>query len=104
MRRIRGKDTAPELLVRRLVARMGYVYQSNRADLPGKPDLVFVRRKRAIFVHGCFWHLHGPCPDSRIPKSRRAYWTNKLSANKRRDARNARQLRAMGWRIMTVWD
>lgn len=104
MRRIKSENTKPELVVRRLVYRLGYRYRLHRRDLPGKPDLVFPSQRRVIFVHGCFWHQHGPCSDSRIPKSRRSYWVPKLRANKRRDVRNYRRLRRLNWSYLVVWE
>ena len=87
MRRIRSKDMKPELLVRHLVYSLGYRYRLHRKDLPGKPDLVFGPRRKVIFVHGCFWHLHPDpeCVDSRVPKSNTAYWKPKLERNVERD-------------------
>lgn len=102
MQAVRGKDTAPEWTVRRLLHRLGYRYRLHRKNLPGKPDLVFPARKNAIFVHGCFWHAHG-CRYGRAPKSRLDYWLPKLDENKRRDAENVRQLEALGWKVLTVW-
>ena len=103
MRRVKGKDTAPELVVRRLVWRLGARYRLHRADLPGKPDLVLPGRRLVIFVHGCFWHGHG-CGRCRIPATRRRYWLAKIERNRRRDRRCARQLRRLGWRVLTVWE
>src|SRR6266571_5460855 len=102
MAAVRSKDTAPELLVRRLVHRLGYRFRLHGRKLPGKPDLVFAGRKRVIFVHGCFWHGHG-CAKGRLPKSRLTYWAPKIEANQERDARNVRELRAAGWRALEVW-
>jgi DNA mismatch endonuclease (patch repair protein) len=106
MRRVRGKDTVPELTVRRLVHRMGYRFRLHRKDLPGKPDLVFPRLRGAIFVHGCFWHRHPDldCPLARLPKSRLAFWAPKLAANRLRDIRNQAALSEAGWRILVVWE
>lgn len=105
MRRIRSKDTAPELLVRRLVWSLGYRYRLHRKDLPGKPDLVFGTRKKVIFVHGCFWHQHpAGCSDSRLPKSRLGYWLPKLQRNCERDAKAVAALEAAGWQVLIIWD
>jgi DNA mismatch endonuclease (patch repair protein) len=104
MRRVRSKDTKPELLVRRLVHRMGYRYRLHLGDLPGHPDLVFPKRGKIIFVHGCFWHRHGRCKYTRWPKSKLAFWKPKLTANHRRDKANERALRSKGWRVMVVWE
>ena len=104
MSRVKGKDTMPELVVRRLVSRLGFRYRLHAAHLPGKPDLVFARRKCAIFVHGCFWHRHAGCPLCRLPKSRLEFWKAKLEGNRKRDARNQRRLRKEGWRLMVIWE
>ncbi|WP_374510888.1 very short patch repair endonuclease [Niveibacterium sp.] len=103
MRAIRSSDTKPELLVRRLAHRCGYRFRLHRKDLPGKPDLVFPGRKAVVFVHGCFWHMHG-CPSVRVPKSNADYWQPKLTRNRERDAANVAALTQMGWRVLTVWD
>jgi DNA mismatch endonuclease (patch repair protein) len=106
MRRIRSKGMKPELQVRRLLHGMGYRYRLHRRNLPGHPDIIFPRRKKAIFVHGCFWHQHGDpaCRITRIPKSRLDYWAPKLNRNKERDAANIKLLRNMGWRVFVVWE
>jgi DNA mismatch endonuclease (patch repair protein) len=101
---IRNRDTKPELLVRRLVHRSGYRYRLHRTDLPGKPDLVFPRQKKVIFVHGCFWHRHPKCGLARLPKSRLSFWLPKLTENRRRDLKNLRTLRKMGWAVSIVWE
>jgi len=104
MSRVRAKDTRPELAVRRLVYRMGYRYRLHRRDLPGIPDLVFVARRRVIFVHGCFWHRHRGCASSRTPKSRVDFWVRKLDGNRRRDLGNLRTLKTLGWSALVVWE
>jgi DNA mismatch endonuclease (patch repair protein) len=104
MSRVRSKDTRPEMIVRRMLHKAGYRYRLHVADLPGKPDLVFVGRKKVIFIHGCFWHMHESCAMARIPKSRVEFWTTKLSANRDRDARNAAELRQAGWEVLTIWE
>ena len=104
MSRIRSKDTVPELVVRRLVHGMGYRYRLHAKDLPGRPDLVFRPRRKAIFVHGCFWHRHEGCSRSRIPTTRSDFWRTKLNGNARRDQRNEVALDEMGWRILVVWE
>jgi len=96
------RDTGAEKAVRSIVHRLGYRYSLRRTDLPGKPDLVFVSRKKIIFVHGCFWHGHS-YRYGRLPKSRLDYWRPKLAANKKRDRIRVRQLRASGWSVLTVW-
>src|SRR5687768_16524426 len=86
MRRIRSRNMKPELIVRSVAHRLGYRFRLHRKDLPGKPDLVFVSRRKVIFVHGCFWHQHAGCIDSRLPKTNAAYWHPKLMRNVERDA------------------
>ena len=106
MARVRGRDTKPELRVRRLVHGLGYRFRLYRRDLPGTPDLVLPGRRAVIFVHGCFWHRH-PDPDcwrARLPKSRPEFWIPKLEANVVRDASARTALAALGWRVLTVWD
>jgi len=96
------KDTGPELTVRRALFERGYRYRLHRKDLPGSPDIVFPSRKKAVFVHGCFWHGHG-CQKGRAPKSRTEYWGPKIEANRLRDERNIRQLTDMGWDTLVIW-
>ena len=103
MRRVRSKDTQPELAVRRLVFGLGYRYRLHRKTLPGKPDLAFIGRKKAIFVHGCFWHGHD-CKNGRMPKTNRDYWVPKIARNKERDAEALAALEAMGWQTLTIWE
>lgn len=102
MSRVGGRNTTPELLVRRMLHALGYRFRLHAKELPGRPDIVLRPRKLAIFVHGCFWHAHR-CPKGRLPKSNADYWTEKRLANKARDWRNVRQLRALGWRILVIW-
>ncbi len=104
MSRIRGKNTRPELIVRKLVYAAGYRYRLHVRKLPGSPDLVFAGRKKVIFVHGCFWHLHDNCKGSRIPKTRVEFWREKLHGNKLRDERTAETLRLAGWDVLVVWE
>ncbi|MEM8872938.1 MAG: DNA mismatch endonuclease Vsr [Planctomycetota bacterium] len=101
---VRGKDTKPEMVVRRLIHRMGFRYRLHRRDLPGKPDLVFPSRRKVVFVHGCFWHRHACPAGRRTPKSRREFWLNKLESNRRRDQRNRRRLNRLGWSAMVIWE
>lgn len=101
---VRSIDTKPEMLVRRLLHRMGYRYRLHRRDLPGTPDLAFTSRRAVIFVHGCFWHRHAGCSLARLPKSRTEFWTSKLEGNRERDARKIDALEALGWRVLTVWE
>lgn len=103
MSRIRGKDTKPEMLVRRALHAAGLRYRLHVRDLPGRPDLVFPGRRGVIFVHGCFWHGHD-CPLFRLPATRPEFWAGKVAANQARDAAAVARLRADGWRVMTVWE
>lgn len=103
MRRITGKNTSPELAVRRILFNLGYRYRLHRSDLPGKPDIVFAGRRKLIFVHGCFWHAHS-CPMAHQPKTNKAYWSPKLKRNQERDARHLETLQAAGWDVLTVWE
>jgi DNA mismatch endonuclease, patch repair protein len=104
MRRIRSGDTAPEKVLRQLLHRLGYRFRLHRKDLPGNPDLVFPARRKVIFVHGCFWHLHQECREGRIPQSRREYWEPKLLRNRERDARAIAELTRSGWLVFVVWE
>lgn len=106
MARVRGKNTGPELTVRRLVHALGYRFRLHRRGLPGTPDLVFPSRRKAIFVHGCFWHRHPDpeCKLARMPKSRQEFWKPKLEANRARDLEKEAALRALGWETMTMWE
>ena len=103
MARIRGRDTAPELAVRRIAHRMGLRFRLHRKDLPGRSDLVFPKHRLAVFVHGCFWHRHQGCRYASTPKSRVAFWTEKFAANVVRDARQEAALRTLGWRVLVIW-
>ncbi|NMG27973.1 DNA mismatch endonuclease Vsr [Aromatoleum evansii] len=101
---IRGKNTAPELAVRRALFAAGLRFRLHRKDLPGKPDIVLPARKVAIFVHGCFWHQHAGCPYAKMPTSNREFWAKKLLANVERDQKAVHELRMAGWRVLTVWE
>lgn len=103
MSRVRSKNSQPELIVRKLVSTMGYTYRGNAKDLPGSPDIVFRRQRKAIFVHGCFWHQHTNCSRSRMPKTRSHFWRSKLDGNRKRDRRTRSALKRMGWRTLTIW-
>lgn len=103
MRRVKSKDTAPEMLVRRLVYSLGYRYRLHRKDLPGKPDLAFIAKKKAIFVHGCFWHAHG-CKRSKLPETRKEYWAAKIDRNQKRDEKNRELLTKLGWMVLSLWE
>ena len=102
MSRVRDRDTLPEMIVRRMLHRLGYRFRLHRKDLPGKPDLVFVARRKVVFVHGCYWHGHG-CRIGKPAKSNVEFWAAKMEANRARDARNEAALRAMGWDVLVVW-
>ena len=104
MRRVRGKDTRPEMAVRRMVHRLGFRYRLHRGDLPGKPDLAFPGRRKVIFVHGCYWHGHSCRAGRNRPSSNTKYWIAKLDRNKARDAANRRRLRRLGWGVLAVWE
>ncbi|WP_283206506.1 very short patch repair endonuclease [Methylobacterium organophilum] len=103
MSRIRGRDTKPEMLIRRGLHRLGFRFRLQQRDLPGKPDLVLPRYRTGIFVHGCFWHDHG-CSLCKRPKTRPEFWEAKLTANRARDQRVRQALLGTGWRVLTVWE
>jgi len=104
MRRVRAKNTQPELRVRRLLHGLGYRYRLHRRDLPGTPDIVFPGRRKVIFVHGCFWHGHS-CPNGeRTPRSNQRYWDPKLARNRTRDAEAQCDLQRLGWSVLIVWE
>ena len=103
MCRITGKDTEPEMAVRRLLHALGFRFRLHRKDLPGKPDIVLPKFKTAILVHGCFWHGHGCSPKNRRPKSNTDYWNPKIDRNIRRDAENLKKLNSLGWKAVVVW-
>jgi DNA mismatch endonuclease (patch repair protein) len=104
MAAIRNKNTKPEIVVRKVLSGMGIRYRLHRSDLPGKPDIVMPGRKTAVFVHGCFFHLH-KCRYGRVvPATNAQFWQTKRSGNAARDKRNARQLRKLGWNVLTVWE
>jgi DNA mismatch endonuclease, patch repair protein len=101
MSRIRSKDTKPELIVRKYLYSRGYRYRKNCRRLPGTPDIVMRKYGVVIFIHGCFWHGHS---DSHLPQTNTEFWRTKIERNKARDAENREALKAMGWRVMTVWE
>jgi len=104
MSQIRSKDTSPEIVVRSIVHRMGYRYALHRSDLPGHPDIVLVRHKKIIFVHGCFWHMHH-CRYGKVkPATNKKFWQDKRQGNVERDKRNLKKLRNEGWKILVVWE
>jgi DNA mismatch endonuclease, patch repair protein len=102
MSRVKSRDTMPERIVRSMLHAMGYRYRLQRKDLPGKPDIVFGPRKKAVFIHGCFWHGHR-CPKGRPPKSNEKFWRAKIETNRARDRRSIRKLKALGWEVLTIW-
>ena|SRR5689334_6294722 len=102
MRSIRNRNTAPELLVRKIVYALGYRYRLHDSTVIGRPDLVFHSRRKVIFVNGCFWHVHSNCPGSHIPKSN--FWKSKLKANVARDARVLTELKRSGWKTLVIWE
>jgi DNA mismatch endonuclease (patch repair protein) len=104
MRQVHSKGTKTEMVVRRTVHSMGYRYKLHSSELPGNPDLVFGRRNKVIFVHGCFWHQHTCRRGSRTPSSRRDYWMPKLERNKKRDIENQRRLHELGWDVLVIWE
>jgi DNA mismatch endonuclease (patch repair protein) len=105
MRAIKSKDTKPELAVRKALRAAGLTgYRLHRKDLPGRPDIAFIGRKKAIFVHGCFWHGHDCLEGNRRPQSQRDYWLPKISGNQQRDARHHARLLDSGWDVLTVWE
>lgn len=106
MRGVVSKNTKPEMLVRHLLHRLGYRYTLHARGLPGKPDIVFSRRRKAIFIHGCFWHQH-PATDCRIsrrPTSNTEFWNAKLDRNIERDRASLQGLQRLGWTILTLWE
>jgi DNA mismatch endonuclease (patch repair protein) len=101
---IRGRDTRPEMAVRRALFSAGLRYRLHRRDLPGAPDVALGGRKVAIFVHGCFWHRHKGCRYAKLPATRPEFWKAKLEGNAERDERSIEALKAMGWRVLIVWE
>ena len=104
MRRVRGRDTTPEMKVRGALTRLGARYRLHRKDLPGKPDIVMPGRRLALFVHGCFWHGHDCARGARVPKQNRDYWVAKVARNVARDANTRAALTAAGWRVEVLWE
>ena len=104
MRAVKSRDTAPELLVRKLARELAPGYRLCRADLPGKPDIAYGKRKLAIFVHGCFWHGHDCVRGARMPKTNRPYWQDKIARNRARDAEHLVTLQSLGWRALTIYE
>lgn len=104
MSQVKGKDTEPEMIVRKFLHANGFRYRLHVKDLAGKPDLVFPKYNTVIFVHGCFWHLHEGCKYSEIPKTRTEFWKKKLYKNKKRDKKNIKKLEEMGWNVIVIWE
>lgn len=104
MRRVRGRDTRPELNVRRIVRQLGYKFKTYQRFLPARPDLVFPSLHKVIFVHGCFWHRHYRCPKTSMPKTRVRFWSEKFERNKQRDRIKLQRLRRQGWKALILWE
>lgn len=104
MSAVRGRDTKPEMIVRRLLHSMNYRYRLHRKDLPGSPDITFGTRRKAIFVHGCFWHRHPGCSRATSPKTRSEFWAQKFDRNVERDLQAEQRLGHLGWRSLVVWE
>jgi len=103
MAAIRGKNTKPELTVRRFLHALGFRFRLHSTSLPGRPDIVLPKHRTAVFVHGCFWHHHANCRLATTPASNRRFWREKLMGNRRRDRRKAEALRTAGWKVLTIW-
>lgn len=104
MARVRGKDTSPEMFVRRLLHAAGYRFRLHDSKLPGRPDMVLKRFHAVIFVHGCYWHRHPRCPRASMPGTRVAFWKAKFAKTVKRDRQNVGKLKKLGWRVITVWE
>lgn len=104
MSKIRGKDTKPEIIVRRYLFSKGLRNRLHVRKLPGSPDIVLPKFKAVIFIDGCFWHGHENCPIYKLPKSNSVYWSSKIGKNKERDARNTLLLGNLGWKVLRVWE
>ena len=105
MRRVKSKNTSPEMAIRRLLHEIGVVgYRLHRRDVPGNPDVAWLNKKAAVFVHGCFWHGHDCARGSRKPKTNQLYWRSKLARNVQRDSRQRGALRKEGWSVLTIWE
>lgn len=104
MSAVRGRNTKPEMVVRRLLHSMNYRYRLHRKDLPGSPDIVFGKKRKAIFVHGCFWHRHPGCSKATSPRTRAEFWSEKFERNVERDRQAESRLADMGWRSLVVWE
>ncbi|KAA6318470.1 Very short patch repair protein [termite gut metagenome] len=104
MSKVSGKDTKPEILVRKYLFSKGFRYRKNVNDLSGKADIVLPKYRTIIFIHGCFWHGHENCEAAKLPTSNIEYWTKKVSSNMKRDSQNIQSLNALGWNIIIVWE
>ncbi len=104
MRCVKSANTTPEMRVRSLIYKLGYRYRLCRPELPGKPDIVFISKRKVIFVHGCYWHGHDCARGSRIPKTNTDYWVEKVTKNKTRDAANIASLQEQGWSVLVIWE
>jgi DNA mismatch endonuclease (patch repair protein) len=104
MRRVKSRDTGAEMQVRRLLHSLGYRYRLHKKDLPGRPDLAFLSRRKVIFVHGCFWHQHNGCSKAKRPKTNVQFWDDKLNRNIERDRENQKDLEKAGWDIFIAWE
>lgn len=104
MAKIRSKNTKPEIVLRSLLHKKGFRFRIHRKNLPGKPDIVFPAKKLAVYVHGCFWHLHANCRDGTIPKSNTEFWNKKLSANVERDNKHLKNIRLLNWKAIVIWE
>ena len=104
MRAVKSRDTSPELFVRKILRGIASGYRLHRKDIPGNPDIAYIGSKRAIFVHGCFWHGHDCARGARVPKANADYWRGKIARNVARDAAHREKLAALGWRALTVWE
>lgn len=104
MSKIGGKETKPEILVRKFLFSKGFRYRKNDKNLPGTPDIVLPKYRTAIFVHGCFWHSHENCKSSTLPETRREFWENKISKNAERDSKNIESLKSQGWNVIVIWE
>lgn len=104
MRAVRNRNTAPEVCVRQIAHRLGYRFRLHRSDLPGTPDLSFLSLRKAVFVHGCFWHRHAKCRRASTPQTNREFWSQKLARNVTRDVKQVAALKKLGWTSLVVWE
>lgn len=103
MAAVKGKNTKPEITVRKLLHKLGYRFRLHRKDLPGRPDIVLPKYKTVIFIHGCFWHRHPNCKYASTPSTNTVFWEKKLEENVRRDREDVDKLEKLGWRVITIW-